>query len=75
MHFVPSGKVQMKIANLPPHCNGPRKIVRREGTFVGTIRFTGENGYTSVDTQEAAGSVGDACPIHLRNGRPGGAPR
>jgi hypothetical protein len=43
---------------LPPGCDGPKKIVRRQGTFVGTIRFVGENGYTSIDLQEAIGSVG-----------------
>jgi hypothetical protein len=37
---------------------GAAKISRRLGTFTGTISFTGENGYTSVERTSAAGTVG-----------------
>jgi hypothetical protein len=70
VHFVPSGEVRTKIVKLPPHCRGPKKIVRREGTFVGTIKFIGENGYTSIDTDEAAGSLGTPAEFICVKGGP-----
>jgi len=70
VQFVPSVKVRTKSLKLPPKCEGPKKIVRREGAFVGTIKFTGENGYTSVDALEAAGSVGTPLEFDCVKGVP-----
>jgi hypothetical protein len=70
VQFVPSGKVRERNLKLPPHCDGPKKIVRREGTFVGTIKFTGENDYTSVVATEAAGSVGTPLEFFCVKGGP-----
>lgn len=57
--FEPSGKVEVvRFPKEPKGCHSPRKIVRRLGTFTGTIRFEGEGGYTSVDATSAEGSVG-----------------
>ena len=72
VRFVPSGRVQTKIVKLPPGCDGPKKIVRHEGTFVGTIRFVGENGYTSIDTGEAPGSIGTPSGFLCVRGGPVG---
>jgi hypothetical protein len=59
--FHPSGKT--RIARLDRTrgawtCTAPARIVRRLGTFTGTIRFAGENGFTAVDVSSATGSVG-----------------
>lgn len=70
VQFVPSGKVRERNLKLPPHCDGPKKIVRREGTFVGTIKFIGENDYTSVVATEAAGSVGTPLEFFCVKGGP-----
>lgn len=43
-------------------CAAPARIVRRLGTFVGTIRFRGEDGYTAVEETRARGSVGTPLP-------------
>ena len=59
--FQPSGKVHISRLDLrdkSKKCIAPRKIVRRLGTFSGTIEFAGENGYTTVDLPSARGSVG-----------------
>jgi hypothetical protein len=59
--FRPSGKVRvtkLKRERDARRCTRPAKIVRHLGTFTGTIRFMGENGFTSVDLSTAAGSVG-----------------
>ena len=59
--FQPSGKVHVNRLRLKKgkRCNGPRRFVRRLGTFTGTIEFTGEGGYTSVSRTSAPGSIGD----------------
>jgi hypothetical protein len=60
MRFKPSGQVRTgKLPNLGKGCNGPRKIVRHLGTFVGIFRFEGEDGYTTTEAAEVSGSVGD----------------
>lgn len=58
LRFVPSGKVIMKRRRLPADCHAPRNIVRKQGTFVGVVRFEGEAGYTIVNATEVNGSVG-----------------
>lgn len=59
LRFSPSGEVITKKRPKPPNdCTAPRKIVRRQGTFVGFIRFEGEGGYTTVDATEVSGSIG-----------------
>jgi streptogramin lyase len=53
VHFVPAN-----VMTLPPHpgCRGPSGAVER-GAFVGTIRFRGEQDFTSVDTGRAHGTI------------------
>lgn len=59
LRFVPSGKVTIKRrSKLPKGCKAPRSIVRRQGAFVGIIRFEGERGYTTVDATQVNGSIG-----------------
>lgn len=48
-------------------CIGATRIARRLGTFTGTISFTGENGYTSVEQTSVPGTVGTSP---FRNCRP-----
>ena len=59
--FHPDGRSHATTVDLSGKtegCVGATKIVRRLGTFVGTISFHGENGYTAVDLTSAPGSVG-----------------
>jgi hypothetical protein len=59
--FQPSGRrrvTRVDLSGKSERCVGATKIVRRLGTFTGTISFHGENGYTSVDLESAPGSVG-----------------
>lgn len=61
--FHPSGRT--RVTTLGPAaggCAGPVRIVRRLGTFRGTVEFRGEDGYTSVQTTSARGSVGTPLP-------------
>lgn len=59
LRFVPSGRaITKRRPKLPKACKAPRNIVRRQGTFVGVIRFEGEAGYTTVEASEVNGSVG-----------------
>lgn len=59
LSFVPSTTVTTKRrSKLPKGCEAPRTIVRRQGAFVGTMRFEGEEGYTAVDATNVSGSVG-----------------
>lgn len=53
VRFHPSGKVRR---GPTPFCRGGRELVRF-GTFVGTIRFHGEDGYTGVDVERARGKI------------------
>jgi hypothetical protein len=51
-------------------CVFPRRVVRRLGTFVGTISFGGEDGYTAVEATSAPGSLGTSpfrnCSTRVR---------
>lgn len=62
--FRPSGRTAVTVlgARGDGGCAGPARIVRRLGTFVGTIRFRGEDGYTAVEATRARGSVGTPLP-------------
>jgi hypothetical protein len=59
LSFEPSGKTEtFAVPKSLEKCSGPRKIVRKLGTFEGVMRFAGENGYTVAETAEVKGSVG-----------------
>ncbi len=65
VRFRPSGR--KRVTRLDRHagpfpCDGGTQIVRALGTFVGTVEFRGEGGYTSVETRRARGSVGTPLP-------------
>jgi hypothetical protein len=59
LRFVPSGQtITKRRPRLPKGCKAPRTAVRREGAFVGVIRFEGEADYAAVEATEVHGSVG-----------------
>lgn len=59
LRFVPSGQtITKRRPKLPKGCKAPRTVVRREGAFVGVIRFEGEADYTAVEATEVHGSIG-----------------
>ncbi len=60
VRFRPSG--ESAISTLRRVCGRPLRVVRRLGTFVGTIRFNGEEGYTTIAATSAKGSVGTPLP-------------
>jgi hypothetical protein len=63
--FHPSGEVHVTRLAAPGGagaCAGPARLVRRLGTFTGTVEFQGEDGYTSVRATSARGSVGTPLP-------------
>jgi hypothetical protein len=60
VHFRPSGR--RAVSTLRRACGPPIRVVRRLGTFTGTIRFEGEEGYTTVAATRAKGSVGTPLP-------------
>jgi hypothetical protein len=63
--FQPNGRHKVTRVGLgagSERCQGAEKIVRQLGTFSGTIRFAGENGYTAVDLTSAEGSIGTPPP-------------
>lgn len=60
--FHPSGRSRVTQLGEAAACGGPRRIVRRLGTFRGTVEFRGEAGYTSVAATSAPGSVGTPLP-------------
>jgi hypothetical protein len=77
--FQPSGETRVTRVDLKDKstkCVGAERIVRRLGTFAGTIEFQGENGYTTVDLPSAEGTVGTSlfrnCTTKI-NHRGGGA--
>lgn len=77
--FQPSGETRVTKVDLKDKskkCVGAERIVRRLGTFTGTIKFQGENGYTTVDLPSAEGTVGTSlfrnCTTKI-NRRGGGA--
>jgi hypothetical protein len=71
--FRPSG--ERTVTTLRRGCDRPTRFVRRLGTFVGTIRFQGEQGYTTVAATSAAGSVGTPVPTGCVGVDPAGPPR
>jgi hypothetical protein len=61
--FQPSGR--SRVTRWRPGrgaCGHPTRLVRRLGTFVGTVEFHGEGGFTSVEATRARGSVGTPLP-------------
>ncbi len=52
LRFQPAGEAQ----HLPPFCRG-RSSIKQAGTFRGTIRFAGEQGFTRVAATQARGYV------------------
>lgn len=63
MQFEPSGKVRTtKLPKVAEGCDGPRKVVRHLGMFVGTFRFEAED-ETTTESAEVAGSVGRPAEV------------
>jgi hypothetical protein len=61
LSFQPSGRREVNRVDLESkteHCVGAARVVRRLGSFVGSVSFSGEDGYTSVEATSAPGSVG-----------------
>jgi hypothetical protein len=59
--FQPSGEKKVTFVDLESKsekCVGAAKVVRRLGSFVGTVNFRGENGYTSAEATSVPGTVG-----------------
>jgi hypothetical protein len=67
VRFHPSGKVRRRPT---PFCKGGRELVRF-GTFVGTIRFRGEEGYTGADRERARGKITTTSNHGCEPGAPG----
>ncbi len=59
LRFRPSGKVRR--VKVPKKClkERPPVVTARLGTYVGTIRFRGERGYTKVSAHHVNGGIGD----------------
>jgi hypothetical protein len=57
--FRPSGRVTSRLPNIgvAGGCTPPRGALDRLGTFVGEIRFRGENGFTSINRRRVSGRV------------------
>lgn len=57
--FRPSGRVTSHLPNIgvARGCTPPRGALDRLGTFVGEIRFQGENGFTAVNRRQVSGRV------------------
>lgn len=51
------------------NCRGPQRFVKRRGVFVGNLRFQGEDGYISLNTHRAKGSVVTVAKKCLRQRR------
>jgi hypothetical protein len=59
--FQPSGEREVTRFNLhgkSEKCVGAAKVVRRLGSFVGSVSFHGENGYTSAAATSVPGTIG-----------------
>jgi hypothetical protein len=59
--FQPSGEKRVTVVDLAgksEECVGATKVVRRLGSFVGSVSFQGENGYTTAEATSVPGSVG-----------------
>jgi hypothetical protein len=68
LRFRPSGKTrQVKVAKRC-HADRPPVVKAKLGTFVGTVRFQGERGYTKVSAHRATGGIGD--PLAIRSEGP-----
>jgi hypothetical protein len=57
--FGQFGEVRMRFRESSSHsvCNGPFKLRRHKGVFVGSLRFRGEGGYVSVHLRRASGGI------------------
>lgn len=71
VEFRPSGSFNKRVP--PGRCEGRTRFLRF-GSFVGTIRFAGEGGYTEVDAHSAHGNSyverpWDCAPRKERGGR------
>lgn len=62
VRFRPSGRVTY--GKRRRHCHGPDRYTTHYGSFVGTIRFKGENAYTAVRSHRVKGKV--VTPAVLR---------
>jgi len=71
VRFRPSG--ERTVTTLRCDRRRPLRVVRRLGTFTGTIRFQGEGGYTAVTATSARGSVGTPLPAGCPAARPASA--
>lgn len=61
--FHPSGEVRVtKAGPGAGACAGQLRLVRRLGTFTGSVEFRGEDGYTTIEASSARGSVGTPVP-------------
>jgi hypothetical protein len=59
--FQPSGERKVTWVDLgakSEKCIGATKVVRRLGTFIGSVSFRGENGYTEAEALSVPGTVG-----------------
>lgn len=73
--FRPSGRSRVtRWPAGPGACGHPTRLVRRLGTFVGTVEFHGEGGFTSVEATRARGSIGTPLPSDCAGG-PGSSAR
>jgi hypothetical protein len=66
VEFKPSGKATYRWP--PQRCEGKPKVTQ-PGVFVGTIRFRGEGGYTSIDRSRARGEVRTPARWECRRGK------
>jgi hypothetical protein len=72
------GKVSMRFresrnrtwAGKRRNCRGSQRFVKRRGVFVGSLRFKGEDGYISLQTKRAKGSVVTVAKKCLRKRGP-----
>ncbi len=66
VRFRPSGRHRR--VKIPKRClrHRPPVVFARLGTFVGTIRFRGERGYTKVVARRAQGGIGDPLAISTK---------
>ena len=61
LSFQPSGKrkvTPIDLSDKTEKCIGAAKIVRRLGSFVGSVSFHGENGYTDAEAVSVPGTFG-----------------
>ncbi|HET9591740.1 MAG TPA: hypothetical protein VFP17_02385, partial [Solirubrobacterales bacterium] len=61
LSFQPSGAKKVTSVDLSDKtekCTGATKVVRRLGSFVGSLSFHAENGYTNAEATSVPGTVG-----------------